>query len=395
MNVSKTSTNTEYMNQDERFMLRAIELAELGRGFTHPNPLVGAVLVKDGVAVGEGYHLAPGKPHAEVVAIENAGKSSRDSILYVTLEPCSHHGRTPPCTESIISAGISEVVYSIKDPNPDVSGNGAEVLRQNGIRVREGVLRSLTEKQNQEYLKKVTTGLPFVTLKMAVSIDGKVSRERGNKTVVSSWESMEQVHRMRSVVDAIVVGIGTVLSDNPLLTVRMGVGKRRVPVRIVLDSNARTPIGSNIADTKDVPTIVVAAESAPAERVKRLRERGVEVIEGCGMKRVDLHSLLRILGKRQMTSVLVEGGPKVAYSFLKENLIDRMVLFVAPVAFVNGPALLEGSFQGFELERFVFDSVDFVGPDLRIVAYPEGNYCGHEGNSFALRQRSIAPDILV
>jgi len=356
---------------DEKYMSHALELAEKGRGTTHPNPMVGAVIVSGGIIAGEGYHRAPGEPHAEVVAIENAREKARGSTLYVTLEPCAHSGRTPPCVDAIARAGIRKVVFAMRDPNPCVLGGGGRILSERGIIVKEGVLEERAQKLNEEYVKRVTAGIPFVTLKMAMTLDGKVASKDSSSRFISSEESRRDVHSMRGIADAIIVGIGTVLADNPLLTVRMGVKPRRIPARVVVDSHARIPTWARVLDTSEARTIVAVSREAPVERIRMLKSRGIEVIENCGKEHVDLRRLLEVLGEMGMTSVILEGGPRLAYSFLREGLIDKFVFYISPKIFGDGLSLFVGGFESPKIERSLrIESVERIGPDIRVVCYP-------------------------
>jgi diaminohydroxyphosphoribosylaminopyrimidine deaminase/5-amino-6-(5-phosphoribosylamino)uracil reductase len=360
-------------SDDERFMLRAIEIAEGGRGRTGPNPLVGAVIVYGGEVVGEGFHEKVGESHAEVNALRQAGERARGSTVYVTLEPCNHHGRTPPCTEALLEAGVERVVMAIRDPNREVEGGGKERLEQAGVSVEVGPLRALAERQNEAYVKKVKTGLPFVTLKMAMTVDGKVATRTGDSKWISSDEARSEVHLMRSWSDAVMVGIGTVLADDPRLTVRMGFKADPSPLRVVVDGRSRTPTSSKVADVTEAPTLVAVAGGAPAERVRALERNGVEVHE-IGHGAVELGALMELLGRRGVTALLVEGGPGLAGSLLDRGLIDKFVFYVAPK--VVGGAASPGPFGGAgaasvaEAVSLRIDTVSTIGPDIRLVAYP-------------------------
>lgn len=369
---------------DEAHMLRAIELAERGRGRTGPNPLVGAVVVTAGEVMGEGFHEVVGGPHAEVNALEDAGDGAGGSTMYVTLEPCSHFGRTPPCTEAIIAAGVSMVVMATRDPNPDVAGGGRDVLEAKGVETSQGPYSELARRQNEAYLKWVTTGLPFVTLKMALTFDGKTATRVGDSRWVTSDESRRDVHLMRSWSDAVAVGIGTVLADDPRLTVRMVEVGAKPPLRVVVDGEAATPPSSRVADTTDAPTLVAVSATAHAERVKALEGRGVEVARMGEAGRVDLRALLEALGSRGVASLMVEGGAELAYSFLEEYLIDRFIFYFAPKIVGGGEA--PGAVGGEGLARIrdawklEFDSVAESGGDIKVIAYPGsgGRGCSRE-----------------
>lgn len=314
---------------DKKFMRRALTLARKGAGSVSPNPLVGAVIVREGRIIGEGWHRCCGENHAEINAIRDATENVTGATFYITLEPCSHHGRTPPCAEALIACRPSRVVVGAVDPNPLVSGRGIEALRQSGIETEVGILEEACRESNRIFFKYIQTGLPYVTLKFAQTLDGRMATASGDSRWISSPPSLRFAHRLRAVHDAILVGAGTVLADNPALTCRLVRG--RDPLRIVVDSGLRLPPDANIfSDGKR--TVVVATRHAPAENRHLLEKRGVEVLEigeeAAG--RVDLCQLLTALGKRKISSVLVEGGAAVATAFLKENLVDRLLVVLAP-----------------------------------------------------------------
>jgi len=370
----------------ESFMLRAIRLAELGRGTTSPNPLVGAVVVRGGKPVGEGWHERAGGPHAEVVALEKAGKQAEGATMYVTLEPCAHHGRTLPCVKAIRKAGISKVVVALRDPNPDVKGGGWEQLEAAGISVEQGAYEDVARRQNEAFIKRVTTGLPFLTLKMAMSVDGRVATNTGSSRWISGEDSRSEVHEMRAASDAVMVGIGTVLMDDPQLTARTGRTDQKQPLRVVVDWDARTPVGSRLADVSLAPTLVAASDRAPQRAVDALQLRGVEVIRAGVGGRVDLRALMEELASRDMNAVQCEGGPGLAAMLLREKLVDRMVLFIAPCIISGrdapGPIGGEGIEEMIDAMSVRFDSVGVSGEDIRIVACPvydqESDKCSQE-----------------
>ena len=361
-------------SEDERFMMRALELAENARGRTGPNPMVGAVVVFEGKIVGEGYHEVLGGPHAEVHALRMAGDKAKGATMHVTLEPCAHQGRTPPCVNDIVDARVSKVVMALRDPNPLVDGRGAEYLSEHGIIVEQGPYEEIARRQNEAYLKRIASGLPFVTLKMAVSLDGKMATRTGDSRWITSDESRSGVHLMRSWSDAIMVGIGTVLSDDPRLTVRMGKERARSPLRVVVDSTARTPIESRVAETSEAPTLVAVAGKAPSERRRALEENGLEVVQMGSGDRVDLRSLLELLSQREMANLLVEGGGDLAYGLWKERLVDKLVFFLAPRIIggreAPGPIGGGGAPTVEESWKVSIDGVFRSGPDIRVIAYP-------------------------
>jgi diaminohydroxyphosphoribosylaminopyrimidine deaminase/5-amino-6-(5-phosphoribosylamino)uracil reductase len=368
-------------SEAERFMMMALELAENGRGRTWPNPLVGAVVVSAGEIVGEGYHQVLGGPHAEVNALMMAGRKAEGATLYVTLEPCAHQGRTAPCVGEIVSAKVERVVMALGDPNPQVGGSGEEYLKERGIEVEQGPYEEIARRQNEAYLKRMAAGLPFVTLKMAMSLDGKVATVAGDSRWITSEESRSTVHQMRSWSDAIMVGIGTVLADDPRLTVRMGEDPGRSPLRVVVDGMARTPQESHVADTNEAPTLVAVTREAPHESRLGLAGSGVEIVEIGSGGRVDLRSLLELLSGRGITNLLVEGGAELAYGLWEDGLVDKLVFFFAPKIIggsgAPGPIGGEGALTVEESWKLSIDGVFGSGPDIKVVAYPtrSGQHC--------------------
>jgi diaminohydroxyphosphoribosylaminopyrimidine deaminase/5-amino-6-(5-phosphoribosylamino)uracil reductase len=356
-------------------MLGALELAEMGRETTSPNPMVGALVVAGGEVVGEGFHERAGGPHAEVGAIAMAGEKARGATLYVTLEPCSHEGRTLPCADMIVRAGISTVVMAMGDPNPLVAGRGERILKDAGLEVRLGPYTEIATRLNESYVKWITTGTPFVTLKMAMSMDGKVATKTGDSEWVTSEEARADVHDMRAASGAVMVGIGTVLRDDPRLTAR-NPGVKRQPARVVVDSMARTPLESKVLDLSEAPTIVAVTARAHPQRVELLRAHGAEVIEAGTGGQVDLQRLMKLLGEREVTSVLAEGGPTVAASLLASGTADKVVFFVAPkvVGGADAPGPVAGDGVGLMADAvgLVMDSVEAVGPDVKLTAYAVG-----------------------
>ena len=318
---------------DSERMRDALLLAERGWGRVQPNPMVGAVVVNDGVVVGTGWHDAYGGPHAEVVALQNAGDRARNATLYVTLEPCSHHGKTPPCTDAIIAAGIRRVVFAGEDPNP-VAAGGASVLAQHGIEVEHGVERESARRLNTVFYHTHEHTSPFVTLKLAMSLDGRLSEHATSATRITGPEATAEVHRMRAGNDAIMVGIGTAVADDPLLTVR-DVGLPRVPpARVIIDSELRLPDTARLLQTvKDAPVIIVAAEDARNSRAQQLHDLGAVVIrvprhaEG----KLEVSAVMEGLWEQGIHSVLCEGGSRLAGSMLRADALHRITLFYAPL----------------------------------------------------------------
>ena len=355
-------------------MRRAIELAERGRGLTSPNPMVGAVVVApDGEVVGEGFHAKAGAPHAEVEALRTAGARARGATLYVTLEPCAHQGRTPPCAPLIVEAGVSRVVAAVGDPNPLVSGSGFAELRGAGVEVVTGVAAAAAERQNRVFLTAMRERRPHVTLKAAMTLDGKLADLHGASRWITGEVARRHAHRLRSEADAIVVGIGTVLRDDPELTVRLGQPWPREPLRVVLDTRARTPREARfiLAGTPSCALIVVAAD-APAECTRELADSGATIVR-CRTRdgRVDLGALLSELFNREVRAVLVEGGGEVHAAFLDAGLVDRVAVFVAPLLVGGRQATSVVGGAGRELKsavRLGEFTVTTLGDDLLIEA---------------------------
>jgi diaminohydroxyphosphoribosylaminopyrimidine deaminase/5-amino-6-(5-phosphoribosylamino)uracil reductase len=355
---------------DHEFMSLALDLARIGEGDVSPNPLVGAVVVRSDEIVGRGYHRACGESHAEVLALHEAGERARGATLYVTLEPCNHRGKTPPCVDRILEAGIARVVIAIRDPNPNVRGGGVEALREGGVDVELGLCASAARRQNEIFLKYVQTGLPFVHLKLAMSLDGRIATRTGDATWISSIESRIEAHRLRRRHAAILVGVGTVIADDPSLTVRHVVGRNPRP--IILDPSGRMPIESRLLRGEAAP-IVVTAEMDDATAAA-LAARGAAVwqhpITDDGF---DLKALLSRLGRLGLDSVLIEGGGATAAHFLEAGCIDRITLFLAPL--LIGSEAVAG-FSGCGVDRIAeawrLDDVEVArsGPDIRVTGAP-------------------------
>lgn len=322
-------------------MRRALRLAARGAGRTSPNPMVGAVIVKDGAAVAEGYHRRAGEAHGEAVALERAGEAARGATLYLNLEPCAHHGRTPPCADAVIAAGLARVVASMRDPDPRVDGKGFRALRAAGIELETGILEAEARRLNEGFISRAERGRPFVLLKLATTLDGRVAVE--GRRYLSGKAALKEVHRLRDRLDAVMVGVGTVLADDPELTVREVRG--RDPLRVVLDADGRTPPGAKLIRSSDPQrTIVFVARDADQRKVKRLRDAGVLITtlprspSGDGL---DVAAGLRWLAEHGVNTVLSEGGPHVAASLLREKLVDRILFVVAPVAGGQGAHAIE------------------------------------------------------
>jgi diaminohydroxyphosphoribosylaminopyrimidine deaminase/5-amino-6-(5-phosphoribosylamino)uracil reductase len=310
-------------------MRRALELAGRGRGAVEPNPLVGAVVVRDGRVVGEGWHQRFGQAHAEVHALAAAGEAARGATLYVTLEPCCHTGKTPPCTDAVLRAGVRRVVAAMQDPFPAVAGKGTALLRAAGVEVTVGVGEAAARRLNAPYLKLLSTGRPYVHAKWAMTLDGKIATATGDSRWVSNEASRARVHELRGRVDAVVAGIGTALADDPQLTARPP--GPRTAARVILDSKGRLPAASRLAAGAREVAVVVATAAAPPDRVAALEVCGCEVLALPGADgRVDVDALLAELGRRRFTNVLVEGGAGVHGSFLDAGAVDEVHVFIAP-----------------------------------------------------------------
>ena len=352
---------------DEIFMAEALKIARNAEGRTSPNPMVGAVIVQGGRIIAEGWHRKAGTPHAEIHALNMAGALAENSTMYVTLEPCSHFGRTPPCANRIVDAKVSRVVVAMTDPNPLVAGRGIEILRSAGISVDVGVLESDARKLNEVFIKYITQKVPFVTAKFACSLDGKISTATGESQWISCEESRAYTHRLRDLNDAIMVGIGTVLADNPSLTARIPDGKN--PARIIVDSNARTPLDAKILTDKLAPTIIAVAETAPPEKVTALKNLGAEIITA-GDTQVDLKILMRELAAREITSILLEGGGTLNFFMIRAGLVDKVMAFVAPKIIGGKNALTPVEGTGFEKLSDALElenlSAEKIGSDILI-----------------------------
>jgi len=368
--------------QDRNYMALALSLAERGRGTTSPNPMVGAVIVHGGVVVGQGWHERVGYEHAEVAAIREAGGNARGATLYVTMEPCCHHGKTPPCSDAVANSGITRVVAAMTDPNPLVCGGGFAYLRLGGIEIESGVLEDRAMKLNEAYLKHIRTGTPFLTLKLAVTLDGRIAARDGSSRWITGPEAHKRVHRMRAWSDAVMVGAGTVAADDPLLTVREVEGKN--PVRIILDARLRTPPDARVYDR--VPqnvqkhfggpgggAIVFAEDSADPARVEALKRGGVEVVNvDAPGGRVDLNEVMKVLGGRGMTSVLCEGGRAVASSILLGRIADRLAFFIAPKIIGDGLDAVGDIGIGSMGRALVLrdPEIEVLGKDVLVAGYP-------------------------
>jgi diaminohydroxyphosphoribosylaminopyrimidine deaminase/5-amino-6-(5-phosphoribosylamino)uracil reductase len=329
----------------EYYMKQAIALAEKGIGYTSPNPMVGAVVVKEDRVVGQGYHKACGEAHAEVNALKDAGDQAKDATIYVTLEPCNHTGKTPPCTLAILKAGITKVVMAMSDPNPNVDGEGADFLKNNGISVISGICEKEAKSLNQAFCKFVRTKKPFVTMKYAATMDGRIATQNGDARWISNEKSRHYVHQMRHANDAILVGIGTVKNDNPSLTTRLPEKIGKDPVRIIVDTHLRIDSDAKVL-TQDshAETIIACAEDAANNRGHMFQQEKTKILpvalkDNC----IDLDVLITVLGQMNITSVLIEGGSHIHSSAIKAGIVDQVCCFIAPkILGGNGYSVCQG-----------------------------------------------------
>jgi len=358
------------MPTDEDFMRVALELAARGKGNVEPNPMVGAVVVRDDEIVAEGYHEVFGGPHAEVNAIAAGGGLCRGATMYVTLEPCAHHGKTPPCTEAVIRAGVAKVVAATVDPDPRTRGRGIETLRSNGLHVSVGVLAEDARELNAPFFKLIQTGMPYVTAKWAMTLDGKIASHTGDSKWITSCQSRRRAHQVRHEADGVLIGVGTALADDPSLTCRIAGGRN--PIRIVVDSKARLPRSSKLVQTaREADLLIATTPLAAAERVRALEEAGCEVlVVDAEDGRVDLRQLLARLGERKMTNVLVEGGAELLTSLFEARLVDAVAVFVAPTVLGGREAMTPVVGRGFERIAdawgFADVTVEQIGNDILI-----------------------------
>jgi diaminohydroxyphosphoribosylaminopyrimidine deaminase / 5-amino-6-(5-phosphoribosylamino)uracil reductase len=361
---------------DRQHMQRALALAERGWGQTAPNPMVGAVVVAGGEIVGEGFHERFGEAHAEINALRAAGDRARGATMFVTLEPCAHHGKTPPCADVLVAANVSRVVIAVRDPSR-VARGGAEKLRSAGIRVDVGLEEAAALELNAPFFNAQSSDLPWVTLKLALSSDDGVADPTGTHRWITGPESRREVHRLRANADAIAVGVGTVLADDPELTVRDAPAPRVAPRRVVFDSEARTPLTSKLVrSARDVPTTLFTTDRAPAERLAHLRDRGVDIEHAASLR--DALVRLRATGVR---SLFVEAGPRLAGAFLNESLVDRLTIFRSPLVLGGGaPRAFEFAPVGFSASLDGFRPVN------------EGRFGDDTMTTYVLHEISCLPD---
>lgn len=363
---------------DREYMQLALELAASAKGNTNPNPCVGAVLVKDGVIVGTGLHRKAGEPHAEVHAFNMAGEHAKGATLYVTLEPCSHYGKTPPCAKLVKESGVSRVVVATMDPNPSVAGRGINMLKEVGIEVEVGLLEQEARKLNERFIYNMLNEKPFVVSKFAMTIDGKIATHNGQSKWITSEEARLQVHKLRHEMDAILVGVGTVLADNPSLTTRLPHREGKNPIRVILDSELKTPLVSNVVDTTEAQTIIVCGKEVDGSKVNEFVAKGVKVLSVQKTEQgLNLVETLEELYKLGITDVLLEGGAEMNASFLRAGLINKFLVYIAPK--LLGGRNSKTPFAGMDIDhidaalQLDFDSIEQVGTDLCITAYPMGD----------------------
>lgn len=363
---------------DKRMMSLALAEARKGLGRTSPNPMVGAVIVKDGRIIAKGWHAKAGGPHAEVVALTKAGEAARGADLYVTLEPCHHYGRTPPCTQAVLAAGIKRVIIAQMDPNPHVVGGGAEFLAAKGLEVVTGVLAEPATALNEVFNKYITTGRPFVTLKSAATLDGKLATHTGHSRWVTDRQARTWVHSLRARSDAIMVGRGTVAQDDPTLNVRLAEGKKWLdPCRVILDTHLSLPLSARVFDpSSGGPTIVACGPNPPPAKVGALTDQGVKVWPlPLHNGRISLLALMDRLGAEKICSLLIEGGAEVNYAaLLEDRIVDKILFFFAPkiIGGREAPSLVDGPGLATMEQALVVDirHIRRLGPDLLIEAVP-------------------------
>ncbi|UPM53624.1 bifunctional diaminohydroxyphosphoribosylaminopyrimidine deaminase/5-amino-6-(5-phosphoribosylamino)uracil reductase RibD [Gottfriedia acidiceleris] len=361
------------MSNHEFYMNLAIQNAMATKGQTDPNPLVGSVIVNDNRIVGIGAHLKAGEPHAEINALRMAGDKAEGGTIYVTLEPCSHHGRTGPCAEAIVRAGLKKVVVATLDPNPLVAGRGVKILQDAGIEVIIGVCEEQSIKMNEVFNKYIVKNIPFVVMKSASTLDGKIATHSSDSKWITSAEARNDVHQLRNEISAILVGVNTVLKDNPELTTRIPNGRH--PVRVILDSTLKIPLESKVVTDQQAATWIFTSQKHSEQKRSELENLGVKVFVTSDLNRVDLNEMLKVLGEHSISSLLVEGGGEVNASFMSQNLVDKVIVYLAPklIGGKNAPTFLEGTGldkmgQAIELEEIELTK---IGPDYKFIGYPK------------------------
>jgi len=361
------------MSNHEFYMNLALQNALSMKGQTDPNPLVGSVIVNDNRIVGIGAHLKAGEPHAEIHALRMAGDKAKGGTIYVTLEPCSHHGRTGPCAEAIVRAGLKKVVVATLDPNPLVAGRGIKILEDAGIEVIVGVCEEQSIKMNEVFNKYIVKNIPFVIMKSAATLDGKIATHSSDSKWITSEEARNDVHQLRNEVVAILVGVNTVVKDNPELTTRIPNGRN--PVRVILDSTLKIPLDSKVVMDHQAETWVFTSQQHSEQKKTELENLGVKVFVTNDLNRVDLVETLKILGEHSISSLLIEGGGEVNGSFMNQKLVDKLILYLAPklIGGKHAPTFLEGAGIDKMGQAIEFSSIDFskIGPDYKFIGYPK------------------------
>lgn len=354
------------------YMDLALQNARAMKGQTDPNPLVGAVIVNNNRIVGIGAHMKPGEPHAEIHAIRMAGEHAKGATIYVTLEPCSHHGRTGPCAEAIVEAGIETVVIATLDPNPLVSGRGVKILEDAGINVISGIQEEPSKRMNEVFNKFIVTEKPFVTLKSGITLDGKIASHTAHSKWITSADAREDVHHLRNEHLAILVGVNTVIEDNPELTTRIENGRN--PIRIVLDSSLKIPLDAKLVTDQLAGTWIFTSANYDNDKKEKLVNQGVQIFHTTGSNQVNVHEVVQLLGEKSISSLLIEGGGTINAAFLENKLIDKAVIYIAPklIGGKNAPTFMEGT--GFDLMSDAVELVDTdiqkIGKDFKFVGYP-------------------------
>lgn len=353
---------------DIKFMKRALELANMGSGYVNPNPLVGAVIVKNGQIISEGYHEFYGGPHAEINAFKNAKEDVTGATMYVTLEPCSHYGKTGPCANAIVEKGIKEVIIAMEDPNPVVAGRGIKILRDNGIDVTCGIMERETKKLNEIFIYYITTKTPYCIMKTAMTLDGKIATHTGHSKWITNEKSRQYVHKIRNRVSGIMVGIGTVLADDPSLTTRLASGEGKDPIRIIVDSTGKIPLDSKVLNSKSASkTIIATTEKIDIEKRKSIEKKGAEVlIIPSENNRVDLKKLIERLGEKKIDSILIESGGTLNWSALRNGIVNKVISFIAP-------KIVGGKSSKTPVEGMGVDTMDksILIKDMRIIRMDE------------------------
>ncbi|MBM4760940.1 bifunctional diaminohydroxyphosphoribosylaminopyrimidine deaminase/5-amino-6-(5-phosphoribosylamino)uracil reductase RibD [Bacillus sp. B15-48] len=363
------------MTNHQFYMELALKNAQAMKGQTDPNPLVGSVIVNNNRIIGVGTHLKAGEPHAEIHALRMAGENARGGTIYVTLEPCSHHGRTGPCAEAIVEAGIKKVVIATLDPNPIVAGNGVKILEAAGIEVITGICEQESRQMNEVFNKFIVEKQPFVTLKSGTTLDGKIATHTASSKWITSEQARHDVHVLRSEHMGILVGVNTVIHDDPELTSRIPNGRN--PIRVILDSTLRIPLESKVLTDKKAETWIFTSENYDKEKRAQIENLGIPVFVTSGTQTVDTRDVVHLLGEKLVSSVLIEGGGTVSASFLENGLIDKVVLYMAPklVGGKDAPTFLEGTGIAQMSDAIELEDVTItpIGKDFKIVGYPARN----------------------